>query len=146
MKKMVFTLAIAFVTCLTAFGQKSATFIDDGKAIRGYDPVAYFTAGKPIKGTDQFVLDWNNAKWFFSSQQHLELFKSNPSKYAPQYGGYCAFGLSNGYKAPIAADAWTIDHGKLYLNYNLNVREEWNKDRRERIEKADKNWPSVKDK
>ena len=146
MKKVTFTLVIAFLISTTSFAQKSATFIDDGKAIRGYDPVAYFTAGKPIRGNDQFVFEWNNAKWYFASKQNLELFKTNPAKYAPQYGGYCAYGLSNGYKAPVDTDAWTIDNGKLYLNYNLDVREEWNKDRKERIQKADKNWPSVKDK
>ena len=146
MKKMTIPLMISLLISMTSFAQKSATFMHDGKAIRGYDPVAYFTAGKPVKGDDQFVFEWNNAKWYFSSKQNLDLFKANPSKYAPQYGGYCAYGLSNGYKAPIAADAWTIDNGKLYLNYNLDVREEWNKDRKQRIEKADKNWPGVKDK
>lgn len=74
------------------------------------------------------------------------MFRKTPEKYAPQYGGYCAFGLSNGYKAQTDPQAWTIDSGKLYLNYNLNVRQEWNKNRKERIEKADKNWPDVKDK
>ena len=146
MKKVISTLVIALLVSIACVAQKSATFTHDGKAIRGYDPVAYFTAGKPVKGNDQFVLEWNNAKWHFSSKQNLDLFKTNPAKYAPQYGGYCAYGLSNGYKAPIEADAWTIDNGKLYLNYNLDVREEWNKDRKQRIEKADKNWPSVKDK
>ena len=146
MKKMTTVFSIALLISITSFGQKSPTFINNGKAIRGYDPVAYFTAGKPVKGTDQIVFDWNNAKWYFASKKNLDLFKASPEKYAPQYGGYCAYGLSRGYKAPIEADAWTIDNGKLYLNYNLDVREEWNKDRKQRIEKADKNWPTVKDK
>ena len=146
MKKVTIPLMISLLISITSLAQKSATFMHDGKAIRGFDPVAYFTAGKPVKGDDQFVFEWNKAKWYFASKQNLDLFKANPSKYAPQYGGYCAYGLSKGYKAPIAADAWTIDNGKLYLNYNLDVREEWNKERKQRIEKADKNWPSIKDK
>ena len=144
MKKLAVILSIALVAGISSFAQQSATFIQSGKAIRGYDPVAYFTQGKPVKGNEKFQYEWNNATWHFSSQENLDLFKDNPEKYAPQYGGYCAYGLSNGYKAPTDADAWTIDNGKLYLNYNKEVREMWNKERKERIEKADKNWPEVK--
>jgi YHS domain-containing protein len=146
MKKVLILSAIAVFVNTTLFAQKSATFIQSGKAIRGYDPVAYFTESKAVKGDDKLVYKWNNADWHFSSQKNLDLFKANPEKYAPQYGGYCAYGLSNGYKAPTDADAWTIENGKLYLNYNLDVREEWNKEKKQRIEKADKNWPEVKDK
>jgi len=146
MKKMIGIVSIALLLSANAFAQKSETFVPSGKAIRGYDPVAYFTESKPVQGSEKLVYNWNNADWYFSSQQNLELFKANPEKYAPQYGGYCAFGLSNGYKAPTDADAWTIDNGKLYLNYNKDVREEWNKERKQRIDKADKNWPDVKDK
>ena len=127
MKKVVILLSIAVLVSSPLFAQKSATFIQSGKAIRGYDPVAYFTESKAVKGDEKLVFKWNNADWYFSSQKNLDLFKANPGKYAPQYGGYCAYGLSNGYKAPTDADAWTIENGKLYLNYNLDVREEWNK-------------------
>lgn len=146
MKKIKWLLILVLMTDLSLQAQTSATFIESGKAIRGYDPVAYFTRGKAVKGSDQFVYQWNNANWHFSSKENMELFKAHPEKYAPQYGGYCAFGLSRGYKAPTAADAWTIDNGKLYLNYNLKVREEWNKERQQRIDKADKNWSGIKDK
>ena len=146
MKKFTVILSIALLTSISSFAQKSATFIQSGKAIRGYDPVAYFTEGNPVKGSDKLTYEWNNAKWYFSSEKNLELFKAAPEKYAPQYGGYCAYGLSNGYKAPTDADSWTIENGKLYLNYNLDVRKEWNKDRQQRIEKAHQNWPEVKDK
>lgn len=140
---------LVFITLLTGIGssaQKSSTFVQSGKAIRGYDPVAYFTENKAVKGNDQWVYEWNNVHWYFSSEKNLDHFKADPGKYVPQYGGYCAYGLSNGYKAPTDANAWTIENGKLYLNYNLDVREEWNKDRKQRIEKADKNWPEVKEK
>lgn len=145
MKKLLIVLA-AVMTGTASLAQKSPVFIQSGKAIRGYDAVAYFTEGKAMMGYDSLSLEWNNAKWFFSSQKTLDLFRKNPEKYAPQYGGYCAYGCSNGYKASIDPQAWTIDNGKLYLNYNIDVRKEWDKDRKERIEKADKNWPTVKDK
>jgi YHS domain-containing protein len=146
MKKIILALSMFLVTGISLFAQKSSTFIQSGKAIRGYDPVAYFTEHKPVKGNDKLVYNWNNANWYFSSQQNLDQFKANPEKYAPQYGGYCAYGLSNGYKASTDADAWTIENGKLYLNYNTEVRELWTKEKKERIEKADKLWPKVKDK
>lgn len=146
MKKIAVLVFIALLTGIWSFAQKSSTFVQSGKAIRGYDPVAYFTESKAVKGNDQLVYQWNNVRWYFSSQKNLDQFKADPGKYAPQYGGYCAYGLSNGYKAPTDANAWTIENGKLYLNYSLDVREEWNKDRKRRIEKGDKNWPEVKEK
>lgn len=146
MKKMTGIISILLLFGVSAVAQKSETFVQSGDAIRGYDPVAYFTESKPVKGNEKLVYKWNNANWHFSSQENLDLFKASPEKYAPQYGGYCAYGLSNGYKAPTDADAWTIDNGKLYLNYNKEVRDMWNKERKERIEKANKNWPQVKDK
>jgi YHS domain-containing protein len=146
MKKLALVLGISFLAGLPVLAQKSSTFVQGDKAIRGYDPVAYFIESKPVKGSEQLLYNWNNSNWYFSTQQNLDLFKANPEKYAPQYGGYCAYGLSNGYKAPTDADAWTIENGKLYLNYNIEVREMWNKERKERIERADKNWPQVKNK
>ena len=143
---MIGLVSIVLLLGVNAVAQKSETFVQCGNAIRAYDPVAYFTQSKPVKGNEKLVFKWNNANWYFSSQENLDLFKANPEKYAPQYGGYCAYGLSNGYKAPTDADAWTIENGKLYLNYNKEVRDMWNKERKERIEKADKNWPAVKDK
>jgi hypothetical protein len=146
MKKLLIGVVLVLITGITAIAQKSSTFIHSDKAIRGFDPVAYFTEAKPVMGSDSLNLEWNNAIWYFASRKNLELFRKNPENYAPQYGGYCAYGLSNGYKAQTDPQAWTIDNGRLYLNYNLNVRNEWDKNRKERIEKADKNWPEVKDK
>ena len=146
MKKISVLVIINFFISLSLFAQKSPVFEQSGKAIRGYDPVAYFNEAKPVMGKDELVYIWNNSNWYFSSQQNLDSFKTNPGKYAPQYGGYCAYGLSNGYKAPTSPDAWTIVNGKLYLNYNTQVRESWDKKREERVEKADKNWLEIKDK
>jgi hypothetical protein len=74
------------------------------------------------------------------------VFSKSPEKYAPQYGGYCAYGMSEGHKAPTDPNAWTIVNGKLYLNYSLDVKQKWNKNQMERIDQADKNWPQLKDK
>jgi len=143
MKKLL-TALFAFVALAQVLAQSSEVFVTDEGAIQGYDAVAYFKEGKPLKGKSEFSTLWNGAQWSFSSKQNLEMFKSNPEKYAPQYGGYCAYGTSEGHKAPTQPDAFTIVNGKLYLNYNKDVRTEWNKNKKERILQADKNWPTVK--
>ena len=146
MKIMVLNFCLVLLVTVSAGAQQSATFIKAGTAIQGYDPVAYFTEGKPVKGDEKFNLKWNDATWLFSSQQNLDSFKLNPSKFTPQYGGYCAYGMSEGHKAPTAPDAWTIVDGKLYLNYSAGVKKMWSKEPEKRIVAADKNWTSVKDK
>lgn len=143
LRKAGLSFVLLLLIC-SAYAQKPEVFSQNDKAIKGYDPVAYFTDSKPVQGKEEFKLSYAGANWFFSSQKNLELFKSNPSKYMPQYGGYCAFGLAGGYKAPISPDAWTIVDNKLYLNYNKKVQEDWTADRAEMIKKADKNWPTVK--
>jgi YHS domain-containing protein len=121
-------------------------FVKDSYAIRGYDPVAYFTKEKAVLGSDKFVHEWNGAMWKFASQENLDLFKSNPEKYAPQFGGYCAYGVSDGegHKSPTSPDAFTIVGGKLYLNYNLKVKELWNADQAHRIKTGEANWPQLR--
>jgi YHS domain-containing protein len=146
MKKIIITSVIVLAVCFPVAAQQSPVFIHSGKAIRGYDPVSYFIDGKPLPGKEELTYKWNNADWYFSDQQHLDSFKVNPEKYIPQYGGYCAYGMYEGHKAPTDPNAWTIVNGKLYFNYNLKVRELWKDKREEKIEAADKNWPAVKDK
>jgi len=119
-------------------------FIKSNAAIQGYDPVAYFEESKPVKGKSELSYSWKQATWHFASKQNLDDFKSNPEKYAPQFGGYCAYGMAEGHKALTSPDAWTILDAKLYLNYNKDVKELWNKDRPGNIEKAKKNWPTIK--
>ncbi len=106
-------------------------------AINGYDTVAYFTLSKPVKGLDSLVTEWMGAKWKFSSQAHLDLFKAAPEKYAPQYGGYCAFGVSRGYLVKVEPDQFTVLEGKLYLNYDADVQKQWLKDPAGYIKLAD---------
>jgi hypothetical protein len=115
-----------------------------GIAIKGYDPVAYHTDGKPAEGSDQYELKWKDAKWRFASAEHRDLFRADPEKYAPRYGGYCAWAVAQGYTAGVDPEnAWTIVDGILYLNYDIKIKEKWEKDIPGNIKKADANWPGV---
>lgn len=116
-----------------------------GVAIEGYDPVAYFSKGKPMKGSEKFAYDWLGATWHFASGEHRGLFVKNPIKYAPQYGGHCSSGAAKGGNtANIDPEAWAIVDGKLYLQYSKKVLEGWRNDPAARIAAADQRWPAVK--
>ena len=117
-----------------------------GLALQGYDPVAYFTDKQPVRGKAEFTARHEGATYRFASAASRDAFAAAPAKYAPQYGGYCAFGLASGYKAPIEPDAWTVVDGKLYLNYNRSVRSRWSTDIPGFVRKADANWPTVRSK
>jgi YHS domain-containing protein len=114
-----------------------------GAGLRGYDPVAYFTEGRPVRGNASYTTTWNGATWFFSSKANKDLFVEEPERYAPQYGGYCAYAVGNNYTADGDPTAWSIEQGKLYVNYNKNVRELWLKDTSNLIQKGDANWPKL---
>ena len=111
-----------------------------GLALKGYDATAYFEQGKPAKGSPEFSHTWNGATWHFESVQSRDLFKASPEKYAPQYGGYCAWAVSNNYTADIDPEAWKIIDGKLYLNYSKSVQRKWEPEAAKRIADADRNW------
>lgn len=144
MKKLVVSLLLFAGLVRVANAQSSEIYVKGGFAINGYDAVSYFAGQGPVKGNAQFAVDWKGAKWLFASQANATLFKNSPEKYAPQYGGYCAYGCSRGYKAKTSPDAWTLVNGKLYLNYDTDIRSRWDKDRANYIQKADANWPEVK--
>ncbi len=114
-----------------------------GVAIKGYDPVAYFTAGKPMKGSSDFAYEWNGAEWRFASEGNRDAFKADPVKYAPQFGGYCAWAVSRGYTAGIDPDAWKIVNSRLYLNYSTKVQAQWSEDIPGNVAKAEENWPKI---
>lgn len=116
-----------------------------GLAIRGYDPVAYFTEGKPVEGLKEHEIEWRGAKWRFASAENRAKFEADPEAYAPQYGGHCAWAVANGYTASTVPEAWEIVDGKLYLNYSLGVRDTWRQDIPGNIRKGDANWPGLKD-
>jgi YHS domain-containing protein len=112
-------------------------------AVSGYDPVAYFKEGKPVEGRSEHELEWNGATWRFSSAENLAAFEADPEAFAPQYGGYCAWAVSQGYTASTDPTAWRIVDGKLYLNYSRGVQRRWETDVPGNIAKADANWPKV---
>ena len=114
-----------------------------GIAIRGFDPVAYFTDSKPLKGDSKFSFTWRGAVWQFASAQHRDLFAQNPEQYAPQYGGYCAYGVSEGHTVDIDPEAWKIIEGKLYLNYSKSVQQKFLQEPGVRIQRANQNWPGL---
>jgi hypothetical protein len=142
--------AISILTvCATAAfaGMGGAVNKDSqGVALKGYDPVAYFERKQPVKGTPQFSHEWMNAKWLFSSAADRDRFAADPARYAPQYGGYCAYAVSQGHTAPIDPEAWRVVDGKLYLNYSKGVQKKWSEDIPGYIEKADRNWPAISSK
>ena len=112
-------------------------------AVGGYDPVAYFTENMPVEGNSDFQTKWKGVKWYFSSQENLDKFKANPTAYAPQYGGYCAYGVSQGAAVKGDPKLWKVVDGKLYLNINPGVQKRWEKDIPGFIKKANKKWPAV---
>lgn len=115
----------------------------DEPAIKGYDTVAYFNAGKAIKGSNAFTAQWHGMTWYFSNKENKDLFAAKPEKYAPQYDGYCAWALSENRKAITDPEVWKIVDGKLYLNCSQAAYEKWNKDIPGNIKKADENWKKM---
>lgn len=140
--------ALAFLVAphaMLAQAKKAPVFADFSPklALDGHDAVAYFKAGKPVKGSPEHGLTWNGATWRFASAENKAAFEASPQTFAPQYGGYCAWAVSQGYTAKGDPNTWRIVDGKLYLNYNASVQKDWEKDIPGRIAKADKNWPAV---
>ncbi len=142
-------LALAALTPVSALMAPSVmaatpeTFADDGLAIRGIDPVAYFEGNGPVAGSPDHQLMWKGAIWQFASATNMAAFEGDPTVYVPQYGGYCAYAVSRGYTASTDPEAWTLHEGKLYLNYSISVRAQWRPEIAENIALADANWPKV---
>ena len=149
-KKLVFRIAgvglllagLSLTSCVT---YSSLYFADhEGLSIDGYDPVSYFSDGEPAVGDSRFRYDWTGTTWQFKSQENLDLFKAEPDRYAPQYGGYCAWAAARNKLAPVNPEIWTIVDGKLYLNRNEKVQKEWEANRERDIELADRYWPELR--
>ncbi len=133
-------LALMILSGTAAAGDTNLSF--HGIAIQGYDPVAYFTAGRPVPGDPGITASHDGATYQFASSEHKAVFEANPDKYAPQYGGYCAYAAAQGAKASIEPEQFTVFNDKLYLNYNADVRQRWSQDRPGYILKADAYWAS----
>ena len=138
-----FIVSLSYATASHAQKAKTVNVDKKGLALKGYDPVAYFKDHKAVKGNAKYKLRHGAAVWYFASDEHRQAFKSNPGKYKPRYGGYCAWAMSQGKLADIDPKAWKIHAGKLYLNYNKAIQRKWEKNMKAFIRDADEKWPKV---
>lgn len=143
MNRLAFILTFALATLSAKDPVDPVNKTKNGIAIKGYDAVAYFTQSAPTKGSAEFTHEWNGAKWQFASAANRDSFAKDPARFAPQFGGYCAWAVSKNYTADTDPTAWKIVDGKLYLNYNAEVQKMWSQDIPGRIAAGDKNWPSL---
>lgn len=147
MKNLLYSTGIAVVVLTLAAFSFMGDLVNvagaSGVALDGYDPVAFFTDSKPVNGDPGISATHAGATYFFASQRHKTLFESNPEKYVPQYGGYCAFGVSVGALFPVDINTWQIRNDKLYLNLNPAILAEFNKDLDGHVAKANRNWPDL---
>lgn len=144
------TLLLALAAIATTAASSASAAVDPinknifGTALKGYDAVAYFKEGKAVKGKDEFRHEWMGAKWYFANAANRDDFAKAPDKYAPQFGGYCAWAVAHNYTANIDPEAWRIVDGKLYLNYSKDVQKKWEADVPGFIKAGNENWPKLK--
>ncbi len=136
--------ALFALACSDPAAAKGPVFVKDGLAIGGYDPVAYFSEGRPVPGDAAHELHWRGATWRFASAGNRARFEAEPERWAPQYGGFCAYGVAQGYTVKTEPDAWKVVEGKLYLNYDRAVQKRWEQDIPGYVEQADRNWPGLR--
>jgi YHS domain-containing protein len=144
---VIFTSAMALPSIALASDEVNVSrgLVESGKplAVHGYDVVSYFTDGKPTHGSSKFDEVYQGATYRFSSEENLKAFKDNPVKYAPQFGGFCAYGTALGKKFDGDPEDWTIAEGKLYLNLNPDIQVKFRTDVPGFISKAEKNWTKI---
>ena len=142
-----FVFAFLFLSNLALAGEKTLLNLDkNGLAMQGYDPVAYFTDNKPVKGDSSISSSHNGATYYFASKEHKEAFDKEPEKYEPRFGGYCGYGASRNALAPISPDAFVIVDGRLILQKSKTVLGYWNEDPAANLKKAEANWPGLVEK
>jgi YHS domain-containing protein len=146
MKKLIIALMLFSALSTIATAKDLLNLDSKGVAIQGYDPVAFFTDNRPVKGNPQFQSEYRAAKYYFVSAEHKAIFDKEPAKYEPQFGGYCAYGASQGHKAHVKIEAWQIVNGRLLMQYDLDVKNRFNKDQEGNLRKADQNWPGLVEK
>ena len=146
MKNVLLTALLAVVFVSTTSAKTLLNVDKSGVGIKGYDPVAYFTDNQPIKGSAQFQSDSNGVTYYFASARSKAVFDANPGKYEPQFGGFCAWAVSQGYTAPIDPNAFQVVNGRVLLQYSLSVRKQFSQDTEGNLRKADANWPAIVEK
>jgi len=139
------SLSLQISLLISDLGRKRGEVFHNWRgAIRGYDPVAYFTKKAAVKGDKSIYVDWKGARWYFVSADNRNQFASAPEKFAPQFGGFCAWGVRNGYKIHTDPCCWTIYNDKLYLNYSEAVQQKWRADPEKYIAVAAEKWGRLK--
>jgi YHS domain-containing protein len=146
MRKTVVSSMFAILLAFTATSALATDVTQSTPGISGYDPVAYFTDGKPMKGSGYHVAEYKGVTYAFASKEHKAMFEGNPEKYLPAYGGYCAYGAAVGKKFVADPEVWKVVDGTLYLNLDKGIQSKWNKDIPGYIKKADTNWKDIKNK
>ena len=142
-RTLLISAPLAALVAGRALAMSPQIYAEDGIAVDGSDVVAYFTQGMPVAGSADISYDWMGATWLFSTEENRDMFAATPDAYAPQFGGYCAYAVSQGYTAPTIPEAWRIVDGKLYLNFSLRAQELWLQDVPGNIAKGNANWPGV---
>ena len=144
MRSLFIAFALLFATATPSFAAEPAVYTswNNNLAIGGYDTVSFFS-GKPVEGKSEFTYTYKGAQWQFSTQGNLELFKTNPTAFAPQYGGYCAWAVAQGKLAKGSPKHWKVEDGKLYVNFNGRIQRRWEKDIPGFIATANTQWPSI---
>ncbi|MBE1282708.1 MAG: YHS domain protein [Rhodobacteraceae bacterium] len=145
--KSVFLAALTALALPVAKGHAETHVYSEnaGFAINGYDTVTYFTHGDPQRGNPDFAVMWKGVTWLFVSDRNRESFESNPRAYAPQFGGYCSYAVSNGYLMKSDPLSWEIVDGQLYLTFSPDIHDMWVDEHVEHIERGRGNWPAVLD-
>lgn len=138
-----FLLSIALLAASLSCQAVDAVYNDSGLAIGGYDPVAYFTEQRPVWGNSKYTHQWQGVTWQFDSETNKKLFAANPEKYAPQYGGYCAYAVAKGAIAQGDPNSWSVIDNKLYLNYSPAIKQRWSNNINGYTSRADANWPKL---
>ena len=140
---MFVTIALLYTTSALASESPVYTGLLSNTGAGGYDTVSYFETGQPAKGSNEYTTQYQGATWRFANAENLARFKENPERFAPVYGGYCAWAISQGYLAKGDPKHWSIREGRLYLNYNQSIQDQWLEDPDGFIRQADANWPTV---
>lgn len=147
MKKSAIVLVLILALAGLAQAQKRLVNTDkQGLGLKGHDPVGFFTEGRPVLGRAQYESTYNGVRYRFGSAENKRLFDADPAKYEPQFGGFCAYGVSRGYAVDIELDAFQIVNGRLLMQYNKDVREKFNEEPQANLRKADEKWPKVVEK
>ena len=140
----VLIVALGIAGAMTLRGQTPGSInAANGVAIQGYDAVAYHAQQQAVKGSRAFTHGWRGVTWQFASAENRDRFAKSPEAFMPEFGGFCAYGVSRGYAVDVDPEAFAVVDGRLYLNYSKRVQNTWNQDRAGYIAKARQNWPKV---